>query len=227
MPKKTKLTRNTSYAIHNKVLETSDTSRHLGVSITDNLPWSRHTAIAAGKANKGLGFLRRNINDCSTKVKAISYTTMVRPIMEHASAAWDPQLQKDISQLERVKRRAARFCCCDYTNRTLGCVDDMLKVLTWESLETRRKNNRLSRLHKINTGHVDITLDQYLQRSDPRTRGAQRFRHARADHPALYHSFFHATLRQWNRLPTSLSATTCPEAFRTGFRALTSALMSS
>ena len=30
-----------------------------------------------------------------------------------------------------------------------------------------------------------------------------RNRHARADHPALYHSFFHATLRQWNRLPLS------------------------
>ena len=35
----------------------------------------------------------------------------------------------------------------------------MLKVLQWESLETRRKSNRLSLLHKINTGHVDITLD--------------------------------------------------------------------
>ena len=67
-------------------------------------------------------------------------------------------------------------------------------------LETRRKNNRLGLLHKINTSHVDITLDLYLQRSDPRTRGAQRFRYARADHPALHHSFFPATLRQWNRL---------------------------
>ena len=121
----------------------------------------------------------------------------------------------------------ARFCCGNYTNRTPGCVDDMLKVLHWESLETTKKNNRLSLLHKINTGHVDITTDQYLQRSDPRTQGAQRFRHARADHPPLYHSFFPATLRQWNRLPTSLSATTCPEAFRVGLRALTSALISS
>ena len=46
----------------------------------------------------------------------------------------------------------------------------MLKVLQWESLKTRRKNNRPSVLHKINTVHVNITLDQYLQRSDVRTR---------------------------------------------------------
>ena len=54
MPNKTKLARETSYAIHNKMLETSDTSRYLGVSITDNLTWSRHTAITAGKANRVL-----------------------------------------------------------------------------------------------------------------------------------------------------------------------------
>ena len=45
----------------------------------------------------------------------------------------------------------------------------MLKVLHWESLEARRKNTRLSLLYQINTGHVDITIDQCLQRSDPRT----------------------------------------------------------
>jgi len=172
------------------MLETSDTSRYLGVSITDNLTWSRHTAITTGKVNRVLGFLRRNINDYSTKVKTISYTTMARPTMEHASAAWVPYLQKDISQPDIIQRRAARLCCGDYTNRTPGCVDNMLNVLNWESLETRKKNNRICLLHKINTGHVDITLDQFLQRSDPKTRGVQRFRHARADHPALYHSFF-------------------------------------
>ena len=147
MPKKTKLARKTSYVIHNKMLETSNTSRYIGVSITHNLTWSRHTSITAGKANRVLGFLWWNINVCSTKVKAISYTTMVRPIMEHVSATWDPHLQKDISRLETLQRRAARFCCGDYTNRTPGCVDDMLKVLHWESLETRRKNNCLSLLH--------------------------------------------------------------------------------
>ena len=124
-------------------------------------------------------------------VEALSpHPTMEPYIMECASATWDPHLQTDISQLERVQRRSARFCCGDYTNRTPGCVDDRLKVLHWERLEARRKNNRLSLLHNINTGHVDITIDQYLQWGDPRTRGAQHFRHARADHPALYHSFF-------------------------------------
>ena len=57
MPKK-KLALETSDAIDNKIPETYDTSRYIGVSITDNLTWSRHTAITAGKANTVLGFLR-------------------------------------------------------------------------------------------------------------------------------------------------------------------------
>ena len=145
--------------------------------------------------------------------------------MDHASAAWDPNLQKDISQLGRAQRRAARFWCGDYTNRTPGCIDDTLKVLHWESMGMMRKINGLSFLHNVYTGHVDITIDHYFQRSDPDNSGAQCFRHSRADHPALYHALFPATFKQWNRLPASLSATTCPEAFLAGLRALTSALI--
>ena len=37
------------------------------------------------------------------------------------------------------------------------------------------KNNRPCLLHKINIGHVDITIDQYLHRSVPRTCVAQLF----------------------------------------------------
>ena len=54
-------------------------------------------------------------------------------------------LQKDISQLERAQQRAARFCCGDYTNRIPRYYAN---IGNWESLEARRKNNRLSLLHK-------------------------------------------------------------------------------
>ena len=62
---------------------------------------------------------------------------------------------------------------------------------------------------------------QRLQQSRARPWGHQPC-HARADHPTLHH-FFPATLRQRNMFPTSLSAVSCQEAFRTGLRASTSA----
>ena len=49
----------------------------------------------------------------STAIKASAYLTMVRPIMEYASAVWDPFYVKDIQQLEKVQRRAARWVLND------------------------------------------------------------------------------------------------------------------
>ena len=43
--------------------------------------------------------------------------------------------------LERVQRKAARFCLQNY-NRTAS-VTDMLRELEWDTLEMRRKKNRL------------------------------------------------------------------------------------
>jgi hypothetical protein len=37
-----------------------------------------------------MGFIRRNLTDCTKPVKAAAYTTMARPTLEYASTVWDP-----------------------------------------------------------------------------------------------------------------------------------------
>ena len=51
---------NPSYRLHDQELEVVDSSKYLGVKVTSNLTWSSHIADVAGKANRSLGFLRRN-----------------------------------------------------------------------------------------------------------------------------------------------------------------------
>ena len=87
------------------------------------------------KANRILGFLRRNFKECAKEVKAATYTTMVRPVLDYASTVWDPHQQGDIKTLEQVQRRAASYVYNDYTTRTLGCVTAMVKDSGWESLQ--------------------------------------------------------------------------------------------
>ena len=53
---------------------------------------------------------------------------MVRPIIGYASAVWDPFYVKDIQQLEKVQRRAARWVLNDY--RYTSSVTLMLKQLS-------------------------------------------------------------------------------------------------
>ena len=59
------------YSIGGEVLKTVDKAKYLGVTITNNLSWSYHTSITAGKANGKIGFLWRNLRHCPKQLKGI------------------------------------------------------------------------------------------------------------------------------------------------------------
>ena len=110
-------------------LEQVDTFPYLGVTISNKLMWSAHVFITAAKASKSLGTIQRNLWNCPKNVREIAYTSLVRPRLERASAAWDPFLKKDISALEMVQRKAAQFCSQNYDR--YASVTDMIKDLGW------------------------------------------------------------------------------------------------
>ncbi len=90
-------------------LELRTHNAYLGKELKNDLKWTKHINQTTAKANRGLGFLRRNLSKCPERVKEQAYCALVRPHLEYASAAWDPYLKKDINQLEAVQRRSARF----------------------------------------------------------------------------------------------------------------------
>ena len=59
------------------------------------------------KANKSLGFVRRNLYHCSENKKRSAYVTIVRPNLEYATAVWDPYRQEQIDSTEVVQLHAA------------------------------------------------------------------------------------------------------------------------
>ena len=62
--------------------------------------------------------------------------------------------------LERVERKAARFVTGNY-DRTAS-VTGMLQDLKWDTLETIRRQARLSALHKMCHGFLDRNWGDYL-----------------------------------------------------------------
>jgi hypothetical protein len=82
-----------------------------------------------------MGFIRRNLRDCTKPVKAAAYTTMARLTLEYASTVWDPHSSAETHKLEQVQRRAARFVHNNYTERTPGCVTHMVQNLGWQPLQ--------------------------------------------------------------------------------------------
>ena len=80
----------THYQLHGHTLEVVEASKHLGVTITNDLSWDRHIDNVAAKGNRTLGFIRRNLRECTKQVRETSYLTIVRPTLEYAAMVWDP-----------------------------------------------------------------------------------------------------------------------------------------
>ena len=96
---------NTNYHIHDHTLEVVDSIKYLGVTISEDLIWKKHIDNTVNKANKTLGFIRRNLGDCTAPMKAGAYSTVVRPVLEYSSIVWDPHQTSDIHNLEQVLRK--------------------------------------------------------------------------------------------------------------------------
>ena len=107
-----------SYTLEGTVLENVDDIKYLGVTITNDLKWNTHISNICTKANRTLGFLRRNLFSCPQNVKEAAYKGMVRPILEYGSSVWDPHPDKLQKELEKVQNRAARFVTRNYDYET-------------------------------------------------------------------------------------------------------------
>ena len=119
-----------SYCIHGQQLALAKSGKYLGVTITDTLSWNAHVDQVAEKANNSLAFLRRNLTSWPSQTKEQSYKSLVRPVLEQL-AAWDHHTQTNISKLEAVQRRAARFIKGYY--RTTRSFSEMISDLGWKT----------------------------------------------------------------------------------------------
>ena len=205
------------YSLRGTRLGTVSSAKYLCLNISHNLSWNTHISSVAKKANNNRAFLSRNISSCPKKIKAQCYLTLVRPIMEYACVVWDPITQKNITELERVQRKAARFVMGDY--KTTSSVRSMLEHLKWPTLEERRKRAKVTMLYRIIHQVVAIPVQPYLI---PRgvastTRGhCQRYQLPYSRLQCHQQSFFPSTIRLWNELPAEAVSASTVDAFKTG-----------
>ena len=86
----------------------------------------------------------------------MAYTYLLISQMENCGEIWDPVLKPDVGKFERVKRQGARWAKGAHGIVSLSGI---LKELGWKELASRRKEKRLTMLHKILHGELAVPHD--------------------------------------------------------------------
>jgi len=120
--------------------------------------------------------------------------SLERPILEYGAACWDPYREGQISALDRVQKKAAKFV--HHTNNP-----------NWETLASRRKLSRICALFKAYSGERAwkamgdrLQRPHYLSRVDHERK--IRSRRQRSD--IGKYSFVNRTIQHWNQLPAEV-----------------------
>ena len=160
----------------------------------------------SGKAHRTLNFLQRNMYRCPTEVRKQAYISLIRPTLEYASTCWDPYNKTQITALESVQRKAARFIANDHRKTT--SVTALLDKFELPTLQQRREASRLSMMYKIHHREVAVSIPEYY--TPPKT-SSVKTRHQHSEQytiitprtDAYKYSFYPRTISAWNKIPLS------------------------
>ena len=147
------------YTMNDNVLETVTEEKDLGILITNNLSFSKHTAVTAARSNGILGMIKRAFSYIDKESFLLLYKGFIRPHLEYCVQAWAPYLEKDKNILEKVQRRATKLV----PGLEHMSYIDRLKELGLTTLEDRRTRCILIEMYKIINGFENIDYEIFFE----------------------------------------------------------------
>ena len=101
-----------SYSVNNTTLETCESLRLLGVTVSSDLSWNCHVNNITKKCNKLLGFIRVVVGVKNPYVLLKLYQALILSILDYCSPVWNVHKEYNVEKLEQIQHRATRMILC-------------------------------------------------------------------------------------------------------------------
>ena len=148
-------------------LETVNSIRDLGVTISQDMKFHQHIREITSKACIAANLIHRTFSYRNPQFLTQMFNVFVRSKLEYASQVWNPQYIGDILQLERVQRnftkRIPGLYNISYTNR--------LQRLNINTLELRRIHLDLIFTYKVLHNKLQLDSNNLFKYKTSVTRG--------------------------------------------------------
>lgn len=136
---------------HNTILVTTQSHKHLGVTLSEDCKWHDHINNIFSSASKILGIMRKLKFTLRRPTLNQIYVSFLRPILEYSSVVWENCTQLEKDKIEKIQLEAARIVTG--TTRSIS-LEKMYKVIGWLTLDDRRKYQKRVRTYKIRNNMV-------------------------------------------------------------------------
>ena len=200
-----------NYTLLGAPIRPTDVQKDLGVLITKDLKFSTQCLDAEKRANKILGYIKRQFNYRNRETVLTLYNSLVRPLLEYAVQFWSPTLRQDVNRLERVQARATKLVPAirgkGYARR--------LEDLGLFTLEQRRLRGQLIETFKILRGisAVDPT-DYFVLCANPTRNHGWKVVPPRFSTALLENFMLVRICNVWNRLPANVVNSDTVDTFK-------------
>lgn len=207
----------TNFYLDNHLIQSTDSIKDLGVTISHDLKWAQHINRIFVKASSRSFQILKSFRTKNIFTLLKLFKTYVRPILEFNSPIWSPYLRKDIDKIEQVQKIFTKqaFLRCGIS---FSSYNDRLSKVSMKSLQYRRVQFDLILIFKIVHGLSDLKFHEFfLLRNTPyaiRGNSLKIETISKFKSSQWHHSFFSRAARCWNLLPDDIATSPSISLFK-------------